>query len=240
MRSTAAAALSTAESAPDELAQEIAIGTGATLSIDGGGGILGLAGGETLGGAGVLDGSLVNTAGTVSPNGTLHLTGGYTQGADGTLALDLRSAGDGDSLQADGLVDLDGTLRVATAYPPGASAAPLVLAATTKPAAHSRRVIAPISAARSWLPVYGATGVTLTIGAAGAGAGDAPAALTAPSLRPAVPVVGGRTRCLPGAWKGAHALAYQWLRGGKPIARRHGRRAISSLPPIAARRSPAA
>ena len=207
-----------AESAPDELAREIAIGTGATLSLDGGGGILGLAGGETLGGAGVLDGSLVNTAGTVSPNGTLHLTGGYAQGAEGTLSLDLRNAGDGDSLQADGLVNLAGTLRVATAYPPGASAAPLVLAATTKPSGAFARVTAPISAARSWLPVYGAAGVTLTIGAAGAGAGDAPAALTTPSLRPSVPIVGGRTRCLPGAWKGAHALAFQWLRSGKPIA----------------------
>ena len=42
--------------------------------------------------------------------------------------------------------------------------------------------------------------------------------LTRPSLRPAAPVVGGRTRCLPGKWTGAHTLTYQWLRGGKPIA----------------------
>ena len=51
--------------APDDLAKEIAIGSGATLSIDGGGGILGLSEGETLSGGGVLDGSLVNDAGTV-------------------------------------------------------------------------------------------------------------------------------------------------------------------------------
>jgi hypothetical protein len=207
-----------AESAPDELAQEIAIGTGATLSIDGGGGILGLAGGEALSGGGVLEGSLINTAGTVSPNGALHLTGGYTQGAEGTLAVDLRSAGDGDSLQADGLIDLAGSLRVATAYAPGASAAPLVLAATVKPSGAFARVVAPVSVAHSWVPAYGATGVTLAIGTARAGGADAPTAVTAPSLRPAVPTVGGRTRCLPGAWTGAHALAYQWLRGGKPIA----------------------
>jgi len=206
------------ESAPYELAQETAIGTGATLSLDGGGGILGLGSGQTLGGAGVLDGSLINTAGTVSPNGALHLTGGYAQGAEGTLALDLRSTGDGDSLQADGPVDLAGTLRVATAYAPAATAAPLVLAATAKPSGAFAKVIAPISTAHSWVPAYGAAGVTLTIGAPGAGGGEAPAALTAPSLRPAIPTVGGRTRCLPGTWKGAHALAYQWLRAGTPIA----------------------
>ena len=107
-----------AEAAPDDLAQEIAIGGGATLSIDGGGGILALAEGETLGGGGMLDGSLVNTAGTVAPNGKLNVTGNYSQAADGALALDLRSASDGDSLAVDGMADLAGTLRVATAYAP--------------------------------------------------------------------------------------------------------------------------
>ena len=41
---------------------EIAIGAGATLSIDGGGGMLALADGETLHGAGTLDASLANAA----------------------------------------------------------------------------------------------------------------------------------------------------------------------------------
>ena len=67
----------------------------------------------------MLDGSLVNTAGTVAPNGKLNVTGNYSQAADGTLALDLRSASDGDSLAVDGMADLAGTLRVATAYAPG-------------------------------------------------------------------------------------------------------------------------
>jgi hypothetical protein len=205
-----------AEAAPDDLAQEIAIGGGATLSIDGGGGLLGLADGETLSGGGVLAGSLVNTAGTVAPNGALHVTGNYSQAVDGTFALDLRSASDGDSLAVDGAVDLGGTLRVATAYAPAAAAAPLVLAAASKPDGAFAKTLAPISAEHGWVPAYAATGVSLTIGAPSA-SGDAPASLTAPSLRPAVPVVGGRTTCLPGAWKGAHALAYQWLRGAKPI-----------------------
>jgi hypothetical protein len=66
--------------------------------------------------------------------------------------------------------------------------------------------------------VYGATGVALAIGAPSTGGADGPASLSAPSLHPSVPVVGGRTRCDPGNWKGAHALAYQWLRSGKAIA----------------------
>ncbi|MDX6631720.1 MAG: hypothetical protein QOH00_3966, partial [Gaiellales bacterium] len=208
-----------AAAAPDDLAKEVAIGTGATLSIDGGGGIIGLSADETLSGGGVLDGSLVNGAGTVAPNGTLHLTGNYTQAAGGTLALDLRSASDGDQLKVDGSVDLDGTLRVATDYAPSGAATALALVSTAKPAGTFAKALAPISAARAWAPAYGAAGVTLTIGAPGAVGRDAPTSLTAPSLRPATPVVGGRTHCLPGSWKGAHALAYQWLRGSKPIAK---------------------
>lgn len=205
--------------APDDLAKEVAIGTGATLSIDRGGGIIGLSADETLSGGGVLDGSLVNGAGTVAPNGTLHLTGNYTQAAGGTLALDLRGASDGDQLKVDGSVDLGGTLRVATDYAPSGAATALALASTARPAGTFAKALAPISAARAWAPAYGAGGVTLTIGAPGAVGRGAPTPLAAPSLRPASPVVGGRTQCLPGSWKGAHALTYQWLRGGKPIAK---------------------
>ena len=206
-----------AEAAPDDLAGEIAIGGGATLSIDGGGGILGLAEDETLAGGGTLDGSLVNTAGTVAPTGALKVTGNYSQSANGTLALDLRSASDGDSLAVDGMVELAGTLRVATAYAPAPRAAPLVLAATSKPEGTFTKTFAPISAERGWAPAYAATGVSLTLGAPSA-SGDAPASLTAPRLRPAVPVVGGRATCFAGTWKDARTLAYQWLRGTKPIA----------------------
>ena len=206
-----------ADAAPDDLAQELAIGSGATLSIDGGGGILGLAQGETLAGGGTLDGSLVNTAGTVAPNGKLSVSGNYAQSVEGTLALDLRSASDGDFLAVDGTVDLAGTLRVATAYAPAARAAPLVLAATSKPEGAFAKTLAPISAGRGWIPAYGATGVSLALGAPSA-TRDAPTSLTAPSLRPAVPVVGGRTTCVPGTWKDARTLDYQWLRGATPIA----------------------
>ena len=204
---------------PDDLAKEIAIGSGATLSVGGGGGILGLSDGETLSGGGVLDATLVNGGGTLAPHGALHVTGDYSQGANATLQLDLRGAGDGDALAVDGTVALAGILRVTTDYVPAANAAPLALAATSKPAGSFAKTVAPISATRGWAPSYGANGVTLTIGAPSSAGGETPASLLAPSLHPSLPVVGGRTRCDPGSWRGAHALAYQWFRGGKPIAR---------------------
>ena len=205
---------------PDVLAQSITIGSGATLGLDSGTGSLELTDHQVLSGSGTLDASLANSAGTVSPNGDLHLTGDYAQGGGGTLALDLRSPADGDSLLVDGAVTLGGALRLVTGYSPAATATPLVLAADLKPAGTFATTVAPLSSGRAWTPAYGEAGVTLTVGERGQGSLHA---LTAPALRPASPVVGGRTRCLPGTWSGNHALAYRWLRDGKPIA--HARQA---------------
>jgi hypothetical protein len=203
-------------SAPaDALADEIAIGAGGTLAIDAGAGTLALASDDTLSGSGTVDGALENRGGTVSPNGALRISGAYTQAAGGTLALDRRSASEGDSLRVEGSVTLAGTLRVATSYSPAATATPLVLAAAAKPAGAFAKLLAPLPGGNAWEASYGATGVTL-LAPGGAGA---PAAVAKPTLRPALPVVGGLTRCLPGKWTGAHSLAYQWLRGGKPVAR---------------------
>jgi hypothetical protein len=208
----------TSDSPPEALAQDVAIGASGTLSIGSGGGMLALADHHALTGSGTLDGSLDNSAGTVSPSGVLHLTGDYAQGAGGTLALGLRSATDGDSLLVDGTVDLAGALRVSTSYSPAPTASPPVLAASVKPDGTFGTTVAPLSAGHAWKPGYGAAGVTLAVGSAAAGR-DAPTSLKAPSLKPAVPVVGGRTRCLPGKWSGADKLSFHWLRGGKPIAK---------------------
>ena len=104
-----------------------------------------------------------------------------------------------------------------TSYTPAPTAAPLVLGAAAKPAGAFAKTLAPLPGGRAWQAAYTAAGVAL--GLASGGGGVAPTVLARPSLRPAVPVVGGLTRCLPGRWKGAHALTYEWLRGGKPIAR---------------------
>ena len=199
--------------APDVLAQDIAIADGGTLGLDGGTGSLELTDHQVLSGSGSLDSSLANSAGTVSPSGDLHVTGDYAQGAGGTLALDLRRPADGDSLRVDGAVTLSGTLRVATRYAPAATANPLVLGASLKPAGAFDTITAPLASGRNWKPGYGEAGVTLIV------AGQrALHALALPALRPALPVVGGRTSCVPGTPGGAHAFSYRWLRDGKPIA----------------------
>ena len=106
-RASTTAAPPGAEAAPsDALGDEVAIAAGATLSITAGGGTLALAAHDVLSGSGTLDASLDNGGGTVEPSGALHVTGNYTQGAGATLALDLRSAADADSLRVGGA---DGT-----------------------------------------------------------------------------------------------------------------------------------
>ena len=140
-------------------------------------------------------------------HGQLH------QGAGATLALDLRSAADGDRCSVGG-ARARGHARGDHEYTP-AKAARSSCSAPRRSRRDVREVLAPLPAGLAWDPAYGATGVTL--GVTGAGA-SAPVSLTRPSLRPAAPVVGGRTRCLPGKWTGAHTLTYQWLSGGKPIA----------------------
>lgn len=201
------------------LADATAIAAEATLAIASGNGTLTLGDATALSGSGTLDGSLANGAGTVSPAGDLRVTGDYSQGAAATLALDLRTAANGDALRVGGAAALGGTLDVNTSYAPAPTATPLVLAAGTKPSGAFAKTLAPVPGGQAWNPAYTAAGVTLGLmGGSRSGGGVAPAALTRPSLQPAVPVVGGRTRCLPGKWKGAQALTYQWLRGGKPIA----------------------
>ena len=84
----------------------------------------------------------------------------------------------------------------------------------------SRRRLRRSRPTRGWAPAYGAAGVTLTIGApSSAGGDDSRVARPLRRCDPSLPVVGGRTRCDPGSWRGAHSLGYQWFRGGRPIAK---------------------
>ncbi len=198
---------------PDALADEIAIAAGATLAVAGGGGTLALADRDVLSGAGTLDASLENGAGTVAPSGALQVTGDYSQGAGGTLALDLRSADDGDRLRVDGRAVLAGALEVHTRYAPAAAAAPLVLSAAAKPAGAFAKTTAPVGTGHAWTPSTTAAGVVLALTASG-GATVPAGGLARPQLAPAIPVVGGRTRCVTADPK---AVTYQWLRAGKPV-----------------------
>ena len=73
--------------------------------------------GGTLAGTGTLNGAVTNSGGTVSPGaspGLLTFQTGYTQGAGGTLAIEVNGAGAGqfDQLAVDGDVTLGGTLAL--------------------------------------------------------------------------------------------------------------------------------
>ncbi len=83
--------------------------TGATL-----GGNVSVTTGGTVSGHGTIGGSLTNTSGTVAPGGsvgTLTVTGNYTQGPTGTLAVQLTPAA-ASKLAVTGTVSLQGSLDI--------------------------------------------------------------------------------------------------------------------------------
>jgi hypothetical protein len=102
--------------------------SGANLDVSGSAGPMSLAGG-TLNGMGKVTGSVSNGGGTVAPGtspGTLTITGNYSQGAGGTLDLDVTgtSAGQFDVLNVSGNVMLGGTLALLPSAGYAASATP--------------------------------------------------------------------------------------------------------------------
>jgi hypothetical protein len=69
----------------------------------------------TITGHGTINGNIMNTSGTVAPGsspGSLQVAGDYTQGAAGTLAIEVASATSHDILNVAGSAALDGTLGV--------------------------------------------------------------------------------------------------------------------------------
>ena len=87
---------------------------GGALKVSGTG--FALSGGE-LRGAGTITGSVGNSGGTIRPGGTgvvgtISITGGYTQGSGGTLAVEIGGASPAqfDSLSVGGTASFDGTL----------------------------------------------------------------------------------------------------------------------------------
>ena len=80
-------------------------------------------GGGALAGAGQITGTLSNTGGTVRPAGTLAVSGPFTQGAGGTLEIDL-ATGAQDRLTVTGAASLAGTLAAlpASGFDPVAGA----------------------------------------------------------------------------------------------------------------------
>jgi hypothetical protein len=77
-------------------------------------------GGGTLGGAGTVTSNLTNTGATIRPGsnlGNLHITGNFTQGAGGTLVMEISgdvASEEFDTLSVGGIASLGGTMRVVT------------------------------------------------------------------------------------------------------------------------------
>ncbi len=93
----------------------------------------------TLGGFGLVDSRVVNSGGTVAPGasaGTLTFEGNYTQGAGGTLAIEVGglATSEHDRLIVQGSATLAGTLEVSllAPYAPSANDAVTVLTATSR------------------------------------------------------------------------------------------------------------
>ena len=88
----------------------------------GGGSVVGLGG--TIAGGGKVGGDLTNTSATVAPGnspGTLSVGGNFSQGAGGTLAIELAgtASGEFDVLAVTGTASLGGTLEITELYTPG-------------------------------------------------------------------------------------------------------------------------
>jgi len=138
---------------------------GGNLRIVGSSSVVRLAGGQ-LTGSGTVFGSVTNTAGSVSPTGTLTVHGSYGQGGAAALDLDLARS-TGDRLVVQGSATLRGRLAVRNHYVPTANAKRTVVTATSRPTLKLSCVITTGSGssgtgARHWVAAASNTAVVLT------------------------------------------------------------------------------
>jgi hypothetical protein len=200
---------------------------GATVTQTGGtttvastlGGGLALQGGVVTG-TGSITGTLNNTGGVVRPGsspGTLSV-GAFTQGAGGTLEIELDgpAAGTGfDVLAVTGSAGLGGTVAVDRTFEPALGDAFTFLTAATLTGEFATltggggldggRLLEldyPPSADSARLVVVD----------------PPPPANTSPPTITGTPAVGQTLTCQPGTWTNSPTFAFQWLRDGAPIA----------------------
>ena len=190
------------------------------------GGVLGaspaLTGG-VLRGAGQVNGSITNTSGSVQPGaspGILSVTGNYSQGPGGTLAVEIggTTAGTGyDQLAVDGTASLDGTLAITTTggFDPALTD---TFDVVTSDGALSG-TFATLTGTSVNGKTYEASYTPGPPGKATLGLAPPPAPpmnTTAPSAT-GTPAAGAALHCDPGSWTGSPSFTYQWLRDGGEI-----------------------
>ena len=195
--------------------------TGGTTSVASGqtlaSGALSITGG-TLGGTGTVNAAVANNSGTVSPGngsglGVLTITGAYSQGGSGTLAIELNgtTAGtDFGQLHAEGTTTLGGNVSLTDGSnfipEPGDT---FLIISTPSP---SGVLTLTGPGAASYTAVNGSTGVTLDVK-------PTPGNTSAPAIAESSLGLGQTLTCSSGNWS-AHptSFAYQWNRDGSPIS----------------------
>lgn len=118
-------------------------------------------------GNGTLDGDLSNLSGEVAPGlsgpGVLHVDGAYTQGAGGTLRIQVDGTSGFDRLEVTGAAQLAGTLATTTTGPlPAPGAVFEILSAFSRAGTFATVTGADLGGGLHYDVGYGATNVTLT------------------------------------------------------------------------------
>jgi hypothetical protein len=192
--------------------------SGATL-----GGAIALQAG-TLKGAGTASGSVTNTGGTVQPGaspGKLTIGGNYTQGAGGTLQVEIDGTGQGtthDWLAVGGNASLNGTLAIVNnpSFDPALTDTFDVLTAVGTVSGTFSPVTGAVLTGKTYTPQY-TTGPPGKVRLALTQVQAAPTNSTAPSI-PSSATQGDSISCDPGSWSGSPSFGFEWLRDGAAIA----------------------
>jgi hypothetical protein len=179
-------------------------------------------GGGVLRGGGQITATVTNTGGTVAPGtspGVLTISGNYTQGPGGTLAVEVAGTTPGtqfDRLVVSGTASLDGTLAVSggSGFTPGLTDEYEVLTAGSRTGQFASVTGNPVGG-RVLSPRYDPDGVTLLVQ-------EAPPANTAPPSLPPSSSAGRTLTCDPGSWTGAPTFAFAWLVDGQVVAGQTG------------------
>lgn len=195
--------------------------SGGQLQVNGAyGGSPTLTGSGVLTGSGTVAGTVTNSSGTVRPGsspGTLTISGPFTQGADGTLEVDIAGTTPGtqfDVLAVSGHASLDGTVEVQGGFDPQLADVFPFLTSGSRSGTFAAVTSAPLGGGKQYALDYpsGAPfGARLVLQPP-----PQPQNTSPPSVV-GTPAVGQLVTCDPGAWTGSPAFAFQWLRDGQPI-----------------------
>jgi hypothetical protein len=194
--------------------------TGGTTTVAAGGtlnGSVALQGG-TFKGGGSAGGPITNSAGTLAPGaspGKLTVSGNYTQGAGGTLQVEIDGASQDtqyDHLDIGGQASLDGTLAIVFTPPAAINQGFDIVTAAGTVSGTFATVTGGAVAGGTYTPQY-----------AGGPPGKVTLSLTGAPLNNVAPSIansahpGDTLTCDTGDWTGSPTFSFEWLSDGNPI-----------------------